>query len=57
MVDVRETFYVLMLVNISMTLHEDILNGFQVTERTALYSVLGIANLQQPCAGKHPRQP
>ena len=33
-----------MLVNISMTFHEDILNGFQVTERTALYSVLGIAN-------------
>ena len=33
----------LMLMNISMTLHEDILNGFQVTERTALYSVLGTA--------------
>ena len=33
----------LRLVNISMTIHEDILNGFQVTERTALYSVLGIA--------------
>ena len=33
----------LMLVNISMTFHEDILNGFQVTERTALYSILGIA--------------
>ena len=32
----------LMLVNISMTFHEDILNGFQVTVRTALYSVLGI---------------
>ena len=33
----------LMLINISMTFHEDILNGFQVTKRKALYSVLGIA--------------
>ena len=32
-----------MLVNISMTFHEDNLNVFQVTERTALYSVLDIA--------------
>ena len=32
-----------MLVNVSMKFHEDILNGFQVTERTALYSVLSIA--------------
>ena len=32
-----------MLVTISMMFHEDILNGFQVTERTALFSVLGIA--------------
>ena len=37
-------FYAIMLVNISMTFYEDILNGFQVTERTALYSVLGKAN-------------
>ena len=37
----------LMLVNISMTFHEDILNGFQVTERMALHSVLGIAVLCQ----------
>ena len=36
-----------MLVNNSMTFHEDILNGFQVTERTALYSVLGIAKVQR----------
>ena len=34
--------YRLMLVNISVTFHDDIFNGFQVTERTALYSVLGI---------------
>ena len=32
-----------MLVNISMSFHEDILNGFQGTERTASYSVLSIA--------------
>ena len=32
-----------MLVNISMMFPEDILKDFQVTERTALYSVLGIA--------------
>ena len=37
----------LMLVTISMTFHEDILNGFQVTERTALCSVLGIAKVQR----------
>ena len=36
-----------MLVNISLTFHEDILSGFQVTERTALYSVLGIAKVQR----------
>ena len=37
--------YRLMLVKISMAFHEDILNGFLSygdTERTALYSVLGI---------------
>ena len=33
----------LMLVNISMAFHEEILNGFEVTERIALCSVLGIA--------------
>ena len=37
----------LMLVDISMTFHEDILNGFRVTEWTALYSVLGIAKVQR----------
>ena len=39
----------LMLTYISMTFHEDILNSFQVraTERTALYSVLGIAKVQR----------
>ena len=36
-----------MLVNISLTFHEDDLNGFQVTERTALYSVLGLAKVQR----------
>ena len=36
-----------MLVTISLTFHEDILNDFQVTERTAVYSVLGIAILHQ----------
>ena len=39
-----------MFVNISMTFHEDILNGFQVnraTERMAFYSVLGIAKVQR----------
>ena len=30
-----------------MTFHQDILNGFQVTEQTALYSVLGIAKIQR----------
>ena len=30
----------------SVTFHEDILNGFQVTERTALYYVLGITKVQ-----------
>ena len=40
----------LVLVNISMTFHEDILNGFpsyRATERTALYSVLGMAKVQR----------
>ena len=36
-----------MLVNISMTFHEDILKGLQVTEQTALYTVLGIAKVQR----------
>ena len=36
-----------MLVNISMTFHEGILNGSQVTERTASHSVLGIAKVQK----------
>ena len=36
-----------MLANISMTFHEDIMNGFQAAEQTALYSVLGIAKLQR----------
>ena len=37
-----------MLVNISMTFQEDFLNVFfQVTERTALYYVLGIAKVQR----------
>ena len=39
----------LMLINISMTFHEDILNervsSYRPTERTALYSVLGIAKV------------
>ena len=33
--------------NISMMFHEDILNGFQVTEQTALYSVLSLAKDQR----------
>ena len=33
--------------NIFMMFHEDILNGFQVTEQTALYSVLSIAKDQR----------
>ena len=37
----------LMLVIISMTFDEDILNGFQVTERTALFSVLGLGKVQR----------
>ena len=36
-----------MLVNISMTFHEVILNGLQVTEQTALYTVIGIAKVQR----------
>ena len=36
-----------MLVNISMMFHEDILNGLQVTEQTALYTVIGIAKVQR----------
>ena len=42
---VLRSAYRLMLVNISMTFYEDILNGLQVTEWTALYSVLGIAKV------------
>ena len=48
----------LMLVNNSLTFHEDILNGFQVRakERTALYSVLGIAKVQRGITKKiYPR--
>ena len=37
----------LMLVDISMRFLEYILNCFQVTERTALYSVLSIAKAQK----------
>ena len=47
---VLRSAHLLMLVNISMTFHEDILNGFQVTERTALYSVLGITKVQRGIA-------
>ena len=39
-----------MLVNNSLTFHEDILNGFssyRTKEWTALYSVLGIAKIQR----------
>ena len=39
--------YRLMLVNISLTFHDDILDEFQVTELTALYSVHGIAKIQR----------
>ena len=45
-----------MLVNISMAFHEDILNGFlsyRATERTALYSVLGIAQVQRGITKKY----
>ena len=40
------------LVNISTTFHEDILKGFQATEQTALYSVLGIAKVQRSITKK-----
>ena len=45
--------YCLMLDNISMTFHEDILNGFQATERMALYSVLGIAKVRRDITQKY----
>ena len=37
----------------SVTFNEDILNGFQVTERTMLYSVLGIAEVQRGITQKY----
>ena len=43
----------LMFVNISMTFHEDILNGFQATERTSLYIVLGIAKVKRDITKKY----
>ena len=45
-----------MLVNISVTFHEDILNGFssnRAKERTALYSVLDIAKVQRGITKKY----
>ena len=43
----------LMLVNVSVTFHEDILNSFQIIGRMALYSVLGIANVQRSIIQKY----
>ena len=45
-----------MLVNIVVTFHEDILNGFssyRAKERTALYSILGIAKVQRDITKKY----
>ena len=48
-----QSAHCLLLVNISITFHEDILNGFQATERAELYSVLHIAKVQRGITQKN----